>query len=313
MNGKVKGAFKSHHSFLLLVGKMMIQEQFLEYFGMDDPSSAPTQNIPSCNNHTRSLSERRAEMFDMIKGFIIHYGYLNSDKDSTDDSVYNYCSNLCHWVLQLIQMEDIAKEGDIVRLIPSLMNSLPFFFSHSRTSKYFEECLDFILKCEFILSPLQRLRVLEGAFTNLRGGLGNNMESDLVQENSVRNQKDMIRALGANKTEKAIIRCSKAADTIAEICEKVDNMVSLKKSGSKHQMPDAEKDEGELSRSLRQLRPFNKTSGRICIGLSDVAISPMKKIDQSDFKDRVAQVVTRLYYGQTMECETDSSEDDLYG
>lgn len=39
-------------------------------------------------------------------------------------------------------------------------------FSHSRLSKYFVELIDFIMKAEYMLSPLQRIRVLEGAFTN---------------------------------------------------------------------------------------------------------------------------------------------------
>ena len=64
------------------------------------------------------------------------------------------------------------------------------------------------MKCEFLLSPLDRVRVLEGAFANLQGGIAKNIESDLVQEISVRNQRDFIRALGANKTDKAILKAT---------------------------------------------------------------------------------------------------------
>lgn len=75
VNGKVKGAFKSHNDFLLLVGKSMIVEQFLEYFGMEDCSSSPTRNAPTVR---KSLHKRRLEMYKILEEFISHFGYLQS-------------------------------------------------------------------------------------------------------------------------------------------------------------------------------------------------------------------------------------------
>ena len=57
-----------------------------------------------------------------------------------------------------------------------------------------------ILQIQHILSPDLRLRVLEGAFVNTKGGQGKNKEADLVQEHCVRNKKDLIRSLGKKKT-----------------------------------------------------------------------------------------------------------------
>ena len=69
----------------------------------------------------------------------------------------------------------------------------------------------------------------------LRGGAAGNIESDLVQENSVRNQKDLIRALGANKSEKAIQRSCRAADTVSDIFEKIEISISSPFQNSKFQ------------------------------------------------------------------------------
>jgi hypothetical protein len=44
---------------------------------------------------------------------------------------------------------------------------------------------------------MMKLRVLEGSFVNVKGGKGNNVESDLHQEHAVRNQKILIKQLGA--------------------------------------------------------------------------------------------------------------------
>ena len=314
MNGKVKGSFKPHYDLIAVVGKAMIMEQCLEYFGMETKDTEPTKNAPVVK---RSLAERERVMYEMLDAFLDHYGYLDNVHEISDlirsasleDTVYNYSCNLCHWYLQLITMEDVVKEGDVNRLLPTLKYTLQFFFSHSRLSKYFVECLDFILKSEYLLSPMQRMRVLEVAFVSLRGGLGMNIESDLLQENSVRNQKDLIRALGANKTEKAIKRSTRAADTVAAICSHVDESVSVRRQSSRHQAPRSCKDEAVVYGSLRSLRHFMKQADRKCQGMESITASPLMKIKTDDFKYRINQVVSRLFYGQTA-TKGDVSEDD---
>jgi len=146
-------------------------------------------------------------MYNILEEFISHFGYLQSvgighenKLSNTNDSVLNYCCNVCHWVLLLLNFQYVVNEGDVIRVIPTLMYCLLFLFLHSRLSKYFEDCLDVMLKCEYMLSPMDRMRELEGALANLRGGMGSNIESDLVQKNYVRNQKDLTRSLGANTT-----------------------------------------------------------------------------------------------------------------
>ncbi|XP_071110673.1 uncharacterized protein [Haliotis cracherodii] len=82
--------------------------------------------------------------------------------------------------------------------------NIPFFYAHSKLSKYFVENIDILLKTQYLLSPQMQLRLLEGSYVNPHGNEGNNVETDLVMEHSVRNKKDLICQLGANKTEKAI-------------------------------------------------------------------------------------------------------------
>lgn len=77
--------------------------------------------------------------------------------------------------------------------------------------------MDYLLKTEKLLSPLQRIRVLEGSYVNILCGHGNNVECDLVQEHSVCNQKALIKALGANKSETFIYRMTASADAIDEV------------------------------------------------------------------------------------------------
>ena len=128
------------------------------------------------------------------------------------------------------------------------------------------------------------MRVLEGSFTNCRGGFGNNLESDLVQEHSIRHQKNLIRQLGANKTEAAIKRSTMAAGVIENILEKIDESISVKKKSSRHHKQTCQSDEESIATSLRQLRPFQVTLGRRCDGFENIKPCPFDKIDKSDMK-----------------------------
>jgi hypothetical protein len=71
-----------------------------------------------------------------------------------------YSCNVCHWVLQLLMMVNVDNEGDITRLKQIVMYTMAFFFSHSRLS----------------INPMQQLQLLEDIFTNIRCGIGNNIE-----------------------------------------------------------------------------------------------------------------------------------------
>lgn len=46
---------------------------------------------------------------------------------SVPDELYNYSLQLCHWYLQLLELSDTAKEGDMNRLILNCKYNLPFF------------------------------------------------------------------------------------------------------------------------------------------------------------------------------------------
>ena len=233
-----------------------------------------------------------------------------SKKEENTDSLFNYSSNLCHWALHLMQLDDTAKEGDTDRVILNCKYNLGFFFSHSKLSKYFIENIDYILKTQFILSPRMRLRVLDTTFVNVKGGVGNNVEADLVQEHSVRNRKDLIRNLGANKTAQAILRVTNAADAVATICHQVDNTLNLRTTGARHTKRTSLEDCTKIKRVLRVQRPFQKDqAGRQCNGFNTIGESPFDKIDKEQMRTFLKRNILRLGRGQAVETEQDDEED----
>lgn len=321
----------------MVTGEAMIKEQFLEYFEMDNMESNPENDLTITDGKTDV--ELKEQLLDRITKFMDYYGYCKADTEQSgpndlqtqqryqllnvnnsivlvpciaekrSDALFNYSLQLCHWYLHLLQMNDTAKEGDLNRAILNCQYSLPFFFSHPALSKYLVENIDYILKCDHMLSPLQRIRVLEGSFTNTKGGIGKNVESDLVQEHSVCSQKHLIKSLGANKTEQSISRVTRSADAIDEICSNFDSSILLNPKSGRHSKTVTEADEIRLSKELRKLRPFRFTPGRVCDGFQDIRHVPLKLEDFPKFKCRIHQIITRLTRGFNVAVEEEEEED----
>ena len=191
ISGKVKGHFKSHKAFLQLVGEEVITAQWKAM-------------LPEIGEIEINDNDNKLEILDeLLDLFLRKYNYIAPICDhvttTEKDEVYNYFNNLAQWFMHIESFNRMAKEGDITMIVPNLLLSLPYFHKHSSLSKYLVECINYCIQVECLLSPLQKLRVLEGSFVNVRGGHNNNVESDLLQEHSVRNQKTLIKQLGANK------------------------------------------------------------------------------------------------------------------
>ena len=149
--------------------------------------------------------------------------------DEQQDELENYVRNFLQWFFILYQFTDAIHEGDVVRTNIILKHMIPFFYSHSCLSKYMVECIDYILKTELVLSPQCGMRVRAGSFVNSHGGRGNNKATDLQKENEVKALKELIKGLGANKTEQSIIAVSKATPVIIDAASNFDSMLQLKK------------------------------------------------------------------------------------
>lgn len=110
---------------------------------------------------------------------------LPGDQLQESDELLNYSVKVCLWVLHLMQLHGTAKDADMYRVFSKPDSSIPFFYLHSHQSKYLVMCIDYIIKGNFYSSSLDKLRVLERSFVNLRGGHGQNFVEDLVQEHTI--------------------------------------------------------------------------------------------------------------------------------
>ena len=335
VNGNVKSNFKAHEEFFLLIGEFYMMEQALEYSGMANYDAWP-DCIPQ-DIAQRPAEEQHQVADQFLLGILEHFEYarfsLNRHHESAlnppsgqvhvlveqqvigqtpkghllvlkrklpleTDQIMSHACNLCMWALHMMHLNDLAKEGDLDRAVLGSKLSIPFFYSHSKLSKYFVENIDFLLKTQHISSPQMRLRLLEGSFVNRKGGTGNNVETDLAMEHAIRNKKDLIRSLGANKTEAAIVRVTMAADVVATITKTFNDLVGVVEKGGRHTKHVSAADRTRVRNVLRNIRPCQYVSGRLFRGMPQIPPSPFAPIDLQGMRVSMDRVVQRLCRGQ---------------
>ena len=122
------------------------------------------------------------------------------------------------------------------------------------------------------------------ATVNWSGGLSKNIEIDLFQENQNAELKKLIRSMGANKTEQAIFRASKACGGVKKIVESLDEQASIHRKSATHSHKSAVKDEKTILEDLRELRPFKNTSGRKFESFPGISSNPAESFDNAKFE-----------------------------
>lgn len=185
----------------------------------------------------------------------------------------------------LMQLIDTTAEGDGIRSNINRKRLMLYFKSASTFSKYSLEMFTAIAQTEALMSEKLAHRVSWGRFVNWAGGAGKNIEADLAQEICNRQTKDVVRGMGANKTEQSIARASKAAAGVSHIVEQFDNCTGVKKSSTAHATKSAKEDEVLMMADLRKLRPFRPIPGRAFSSFKDLTISLTSDIDMKALYD----------------------------
>ncbi|XP_063438320.1 uncharacterized protein LOC134719246 [Mytilus trossulus] len=234
--------------------------------------------------------------------------FIQEVKKGQDD-LFNYVHNFLQWYFIILQMEDAIHEGDMVRTNVIIKTMIPFFFSHSVLSKYFTECIDFILKTEFTLPPHVAAEVRAASFVNVHGGIGKNKAADMHKENEVKLVKDLIKGLGANKTEKSIIAMSKAAPVINDVTTNFDKMLKLNDFKTKHKKRSSEEDIRTLVKKLKDLDLWNFHENRTLTLFTGIGQSPFN-FDTDVFLRNMKSTIFRLQRDLPCEADDDNNHDD---
>ena len=204
------------------------------------------------NISVKDIKER-----DSVRIVLSEQTYIDVSAIKSDD-LHSYVLSFLQYYFVLLNFKDAIAEGDIFRVSNTLKLMVPFFYNHSALSKYMVECIDYVLKTEILLPVKLSLQVRVASFVNPKGKIGKNKASDMQKENQVKEIKDFIKGLGANKTENSIVKLSKAAPVINDIVVNIDGHLNYKDIKSSHKSRSEEEDLQNILLVLREVRHFKK-------------------------------------------------------
>ena len=208
--------------------------------------------------------------------------------------------------MDLLQLDDLIRAGDIDRLTIMIKRLIPTFISlTSYRSKYAIECVNFITKTECILSEKDSASVRLGAFVNTTGKSGHNKAADMQQENNIKMVRTVLRGLGAGKTDKAMERVSKSAPVLTSIADNLEVMTGTKQKAGKHVDKSSAGDIDVLSQHFRHIRPLKKTEGRQLDSFSDVNATLFESLDKYKLREFMCRHGRRSSTNMTIENDLD--------
>ena len=250
---------------------------------MDDTQHKPTANGPH-SDHDLSEDQRETYMRDVISKFLDEFVFP-VDEDELTDGIWCYGVNHIKCFLLLADVKDAVSRGNGEHLLILRKQLLVHFFSTPGFNKFAIEMLINILQCKVLLPIAEAHRCIWTAMVNWRGGSGKNIEIDLFQENRNCKMKKLIESMGANKTDKAITRASKASGGISKIVKAYEHQVHIHPKSTKHSDKSSSNDEKIISADLQNLRPFNKQESRTFESFSEISCDPTSSFDQKKFAE----------------------------
>ncbi len=294
------------------VGKCFVIEALLEFFQMADAKHEPMANAPH-NPHGLSEAYKKSYIISTLDKFLDEYILFDGTKTSTDletdqmDGVWCYAVNTVKSFMLLADFKDAVATGNGQHLSILRKQLLMHFFAATGFNEFAIEMLINILQSKVLLSEAEAYHCQWAATVNWKGGAGHNIEIDLFQENMNSDMKKLIKSMGANKTEKAISRASKASGGVTKIVESFEKQVNLHRRSSTHSHKSSLDDECLILADLRAIRPFEEVEGRSFESFAGMSCDPTQPFDDAKFDQWIARHKHNILMHYPVSSDTEQS------
>ena len=278
--------YEDCEQLFISVGRCYTVEALLDFFAMGNTDCSPSKNGPS--NHVVGDNENQKQYFEAILDKFLDENSIspaptNNPRDnSITDYVKNHSLTLKYFFL-ISDYKDAVKEGNGQRLHTVHKQLLHHFKANSGFNAYAIEMLTNIVQNEVMLSKREAIQCVWAATANWNGGKAKNIEIDLLQENRNRDLKQLIKNMGANKTDRAIECASKAVGGVRKIVENFERNILVKPISTSHMHKSADGDEKQILADLRKLTPFNAQEGRKHESFPKIDSDPLCGLDDLEF------------------------------
>jgi hypothetical protein len=259
---------------------------------MVDTKHKPIANAPH-NTHVLTETDKKRYIISTLDKFLDEYVLFDGDKkissDEVDDGVWSYAVNTLRSFMLLADFKDAVATGNGQYLSIMRKQLLVHFFATAGFNEFAIEMFINILQSEVLLSEAEAYHCQWAATVNWKGGAGHNIEIDLFQENMNCDMKKLIRSMGANKTDKAISRASKASGGVTKIVESFEKQINIHRRSSTHSHKSSSDDERLILADLRAVRPFDQEDGRSFESFVGISYDPTDQFDAAKFEQWIAK------------------------
>ena len=294
------------------VGKCFVIEALMEFFNMADTKHKPSANGPH-SVYVLKEEYRKDYIINTLDKFLDEHVFNEENIGTTTDGVWCYGVNILRSFMLLADFKDAVATGNSEYLSVIRKELLLHFFSTPGFNEFAIEMFVNILQCQVLLSEMEAYNCKWAATVNWKGGAGNNIDIDLFQENRNCEMKKLITAMGANKTEKAIGRASKASGGVAKISEAFEKQVKMHQKLTAHSHKSAADDEQLISKDLCSIRPFKKKDARMFDSFVDISYSLLQSFNEPKFKEWVERHKNNIlkHYTVSDDMSDDSDSDEF--
>ena len=204
--------------------------------------------------------------------------------------VYDYTREVFSLGLLYLDFKDAIREGDGNRVMRDWKYFLPIFKATGHKN-YALEALTLLSQYFVSLPTNLAAQIKWSRFVNVHGLPGRNISCDLHMEHMNRIVKTAIEGLGANKTEKAIIRIRKSVGTFMKTLEKFDREVGVPSVSGKHSKKSMLKDLEITIQQLVDSRAFDTSKSHTHKSFSSHKTNLMAKLKEQNFKDWIVDKI----------------------
>lgn len=150
---------------------------------------------------------------------------------------------------------------------------------NNNRSKYALEILRFLFLQTSLLDLKTAKETFYGLFVNQKGKADTNIPADLHMEHFVKEIKEHLKSLHANKTESSVQSRSSAIAGMRQISANYDKTTQVLYRAKRHSTPSSEEDELNIIHRLLRVRPFENNDGRSLQCYTKPLTSPIANIN----------------------------------
>ena len=273
--------YEDCEQLFLSIGRYFAVEVLIQFFNMIDQNGVPTKNRPPY--YMLEVGNNKQVYYDSVLDKFMDQFLLQATQDPVEhdpvideDFVHNNSVCILNYFFLLLDFKDAVREGNGARLA-TLHNVLVQHFN-----SYAIEMLINVVQNEVFLTDAEAHNCVWASTANWTDGPGRNVEIDLLQENRNKDLKKQIKAMGANKTNKAIDRSSRASGGERQIAENYDQQVNRPVHSSSHSHQSSVLDDKKILADLRTLKPFNTIPNRKHDSFQEISSDPLATLDETE-------------------------------